>query len=82
MTPDCAQVADFLYVVRGFTSHVESPCAMLQTGQLQIHTRPPGGLRPRADAIQDLEVPPFSPFSCCGRSRILACDAWSLYGMP
>ena len=60
--PDSAQVADFLYVVRGFTAHMEAPCAMLQTGQMQIHNRPPAGLKPRADAIQDLEVP--APPAC------------------
>ena len=50
------QVANFLYVVRGFTTHMEAPCAVLQTGQVQIHNRPPGGLKPRANAIQQLEV--------------------------
>ena len=43
-------------MVRGFTSHVEAPCAMLQTGQMQIHTRPPAGLKPRDAAIRELEV--------------------------
>ena len=58
------QVADILYVVRGFTSHVEAPCAMLQTGQVQIHTRPPAGLKPRAEAVRELEVL-LQPLACC-----------------
>ncbi len=58
------QIADFLYVVRGFTSHVAAPCAMLQTGQVQLHTRPPAGLTPRVEAVRALEVL-LPPFACC-----------------
>ena len=61
------QVADLLYVVRGFTAHVEAPCAVIQTGQIQIHNRPPAGLKPRAEARQQLEVPQrpaWSPSLC------------------
>jgi len=73
------QIADFLYVVRGFTSHVEAPCAMLQTGQVQIHTRPPAGLKPRTEAIRELEVPLPRILSWSEISFLTARFAWSCH---